>query len=337
MTSVGYALPIRRLVWIGVALTAVVLYGTVGYVVLEGWSAMDALYMTITTMTTVGFREVRELDAGGRIFTLSVVVLGTSTALIGVSLLAAAIAEAELGGLARRRRMSNRIARLEDHFIVCAYGRVGRAAARELKEADVAFVVVDPKQELRERMERDGVIFLIEDPSVEPVLRELRVEVARGLICAVDSDAVNVFITLAARSLNPNLFIVARASDPSSHEALERAGADRVVSPYSSSGRHMVKMALDPSVVDLLDEAADRRSIEVEERRVDPPSDWIGRAVGEAPAPVLAIRRSDGRVEATPSSSSVIEEGDILLLLRTKAAPLNPEPRSSTDPAGDER
>ena len=319
------------------ALTAVVLYGTIGYVVLEGWSVMDALYMTITTMTTVGFREVRELDTGGRIFTLSVVVLGTSTALMGVSLLAAAIAEAELGGLARRRRMSNRIARLEDHFIVCAYGRVGRAAARELQAADLPFVVVDPKHELRERMERDGVLFLIEDPTFEPVLRELRVEAARGLICAVDSDAINVFITLAARSLNPNLFIVARASDPSAHEALERAGADRVVSPYASSGRHMVKMALDPSVIDLLDEAADRRVIEVEERRVDPPSDWIGGAVGEAPAPVLAIRRSDGRVEPRPSPSSVIKEGDVLLLLRTKSASLKPERQSSPDPAEDER
>ena len=316
MTTGESSFPIRRLVWIGAALSAVVLYGTVGYILLEGWSAMDALYMTITTMTTVGFREVRELDSGGRLFTLSVVILGVGAALIGITLLAGAIAEAELGGRTRRRWMAKRIADLEEHFIVCAYGRVGRAAVLELQAAEVPFVVVDPKEELRARMERDEVTFLIDDPSLEPVLRHVRVEAARGLICAVDSDATNVFITLAARSLNPDLFIVARASEPDSHDRLARAGADRVVSPYASSGRHMVKMALDPTVVDLLDEADDRGSIDVEERRIDPPSNLIGTTVGESKAPILAIRRSDGRLEPRPGADAVVEEGDVVLLLR---------------------
>jgi voltage-gated potassium channel len=316
VTTGESSFPIRRLVWIGAALSAVVLYGTVGYILLEDWSAMDALYMTITTMTTVGFREVRELDSGGRLFTLSVVILGVGTALIGISLLAAAIAEAELGGRRRRRWMTKRIADLEEHFIVCAYGRVGRAAVLELQAAEVPFVVVDPKEELRARMERDEVTFLIDDPSLEPVLHQVRVEAARGLICAVDSDATNVFIALAARSLNPDLFIVARASEPGSHDRLARAGADRVVSPYASSGRHMVKMALDPTVVDLLDEADDRGSIDVEERRIDPPSNLIGTTVGESKAPILAIRRSDGRLEPRPGADTVVEEGDVVLLLR---------------------
>jgi voltage-gated potassium channel len=311
-----YSSPIRRLTWTGIAFAAIVLYGTVGYIVLEGWSAMDAVYMTITTMTTVGFREVRELDSGGRLFTLTVVMLGVGTALVGVSLLAAAIAEAELGGQTRRRRMAKRIEGLEEHFIVCAYGRVGRAAVRELQAAGVDLIVVDPKEELRERMERDGIPFMIDDPSLEPVLLHANVRAARGLICAVDSDATNVFITLAARSLNPDLFVVARASEPSSHEPLQRAGADRVVSPYASSGRHMVKMALDPTVVDVFDEADDRGSIDVEERRIEAPSKLIGTTVGESSAPILAIRRSDGRLEARPESETVVEDGDIVLLLR---------------------
>src|SRR5918999_4703093 len=157
MAGLSSSPQIRRIVWIGVAFAAVVVYGTVGYMALEEWSFLDALYMTITTMTTVGFREVNELDTGGRLFTLTVVVLGVGTALIGISLLAAAIAEAELGGLTRRRRMAKRIEGLEEHFIVCAYGRVGRAAVRELQAAEVAFVVVDPKEELRARLERDEV------------------------------------------------------------------------------------------------------------------------------------------------------------------------------------
>lgn len=314
--------PVRRIVWVGVTFAAVVVYGTVGYIVLEGWPFLDALYMTITTMTTVGFREVNELDTGGRLFTLTVVVLGVGTALIGIALLAAAIAEAELGGLTRRRRMAKRIEGLKEHFIVCAYGRVGRAAVRELQAAGVDLVVIDPKEELQERMERDGVPFMMDDPSLEPVLRRARVEAARGLICAVDSDATNVFITLAARSLNPDLFIVARASEPDSYDRLERAGADRVVSPYVSSGRHMVRMALDPTIVDLFsEEADDRGSIDIEERRIETPSKLIGMTVGESTVPILAIRRSDGSVEPTPDSNFVLEEGDVVLLLRGNAGP----------------
>src|SRR5919106_457883 len=320
MAASSYSPLIRQMVRIGAAFAAVVVYGTVGYIVLEGWPFLDALYMTITTMTTVGFREVNELDTGGRLFTLTVVVLGVGTALIGISLLAAAIAEAELGGLTRRRRMAKRIEGLKEHFIVCAYGRVGRAAVRELHAAGVDFVVIDPKEELQERMERDGVPFMVDDPSLEPVLGRARVEAARGLICAVDSDATNVFITLAARSLNPDLFIVARASEPDSYDRLERAGADRVVSPYVSSGRHMVRMALDPTIVDLFsEEADDRGSIDIEERRIETPSKLIGMTVGESNVPILAIRRSDGSVEPTPDSNFVIEEGDVVLLLRGNA------------------
>lgn len=317
MAGVSYSPLIRRLLWIGTALATIVAYGTVGYIVLEGWSFMDAIYMTITTMTTVGFREVRDLDAGGRLFTLTVVILGVGTALIGISLLAAAIAEAEIFGLTRRRRMAKRIEGLKEHFIVCAYGRVGRAAVRELQAAGIDFVVVDPKEELQERMERDGVPFMIDDPSLEPVLLRARVEVARGLICAVDSDATNVFIALAARALNPNLFIVARASERDSYARLERAGADRVVSPYVSSGRHMVQMALDPTIIDPFDEEADgRASIDVEERRVEAPSELIGTTVGASRMPILAIRRSDGTVEPTPGSDTILGEGDVVLVLR---------------------
>ncbi|HET9672600.1 MAG TPA: potassium channel protein [Actinomycetota bacterium] len=307
---------LRRMVWVGAALTVVAAYGTVGYVVLEGWSFLDALYMTITTMTTVGFREVRELDTGGRLFTLTVVVLGGGAALIGVSLLAAAIAEADLTGVTRRRRMAKRIEELEHHYIVCAYGRVGRAAVRELQAARVPFVVIDPQEGLRGRMERDGIPFMIDDPSLEPVLRRARIEAARGLICAVDSDATNVFITLAARALNPRLFIVARASEPGSQERLERAGADRIVSPYASSGRHMVQMAIDPAILDpFSDEEARRTAILVEERRIHAPSELVGRQVGELDGSVLAIRRSDGRVHANPPADLVLEEGDVVLVL----------------------
>lgn len=309
------ALP-RRLRWVGIALIVVVVYGVAGYMLLEGWGFFDALYMTVTTMTTVGFREVQELDTGGRIFTLTVVVLGVGVALVGISLASALIAEAELAGVGRRRRMDRRIEMLQDHFIVCAYGRVGRAAVRELDAAGMPYVVLDTKEELRERMEADGVPFLVEDPSLEPTLRKAGVDRARALICAVDSDATNVYITLTARALNPSLFIVARASEPGSAERLERAGADRIVSPFVSSGRHMVRMARDPGIVDLFDEGSGgQRSIEVEERLVEPGSHLVGRTVAEVPGAVLAVRRAGGNVQPSPPADLALDPGDVVLLL----------------------
>jgi voltage-gated potassium channel len=272
--------------------------------------------MTVTTMTTVGFREVQPLDASGRVFTLTLIVMGVAVALVGVSLAASLIAEAEIGGSTRRRRMRRKIEDLRDHFIVCAYGRVGRAAVRELQDSGLPFVVLDPKDELRTRMEEDEIPFIVDDPSLEPVLRAAGVDRARGLICAVDSDATNVYITLTARSSNPDLFIVARASEPGTAEQLERAGANRVVSPFISSGRHMVRMARDPSIIDIFDEGSrGRNAIAVEERRVDPGSDLDGRTVVDVGSPVLALRRGTESIPA-PDGEVQLSPGDVVLLLR---------------------
>jgi voltage-gated potassium channel len=307
---------LRRLLWAGLAGFAVFCLGVAGYMVLEGWGFGDAVYMTAITMTTVGFKEVQPLDESGRWFTVAIALLGVLVALVAVTLAAAFLATAELGGSTRRRRMTKRIEELRDHFIVCAYGRVGRAAVRELEAAGLPFVVVDPKEELRDRMEEDGVAYLVDDPSLEHVLREAGVERARALLCAVDSDATNVFIALTARQLNPDLFIVARASERDAAERLERAGADRIVSPFVSSGRHMVRMAKDTSIVDLFDEGSrGSRSIDVEERAIDEDSELDGRTVADVPGAVLALRRADGAVTAAPPRDAVLRAGDVVLVL----------------------
>ena len=311
---------LRRLRWVALALVAVVALGVAGYMLLEGWSFFDSLYMTVTTMTTVGFREVRPLDASGRAFTLALIVLGVGVALMGISLTAAVIAEAEIGGATRRKRMDKRIDALRDHFIVCAYGRVGRAAVRELQAAGLPFVVADPKEDLREQMEADGIPFIVDDPSNATVLRQAGVERARGLICAVDSDATNVYITLSARSVNPSLFIVARASERGTAETLERAGANRVVSPFVSSGRHMVRMAQDPTIVDLFDEGSGAATaIAVQEHVVAAGSALEGRSATEAGNAVLAVRRVDGTTIARPAGDVVLAAGDVVLVLDSAA------------------
>lgn len=312
----GRSFPWARLRWVVLASVCVVLYGVIGYMALEGWSFIDAMYMTVITVTTVGFREVHELDTSGEVFTMTLAALGVGVALTGVSIVAAIIAAGELGGRARRRRMERRIEALQNHFIVCAYGRVGRAAVRELKASGLPLVVVDPKEELRDRMEADDVLYIVDDCSSEPVLRQAGVERAGGLICAVDSDATNVYIALTARSINPNLFIVARASEPGSAERLERAGANRVVSPFVSSGRHMVRMALDPGIVDLFDAGSRaERSIDVEERLIEAGSDLAGRTVAELPSPALAVKRADGRIETALDGTMPLGAGDVVLLL----------------------
>ncbi len=218
--------------------------------------------------------------------------------------------------------MVRAVAELRNHTIICAYGRVGRAAARALERAGTPFVVIDPQEELRERMEEDGVPFLVEDPTSESVLLAAGVERAASLLCAVDSDAINVYITLTARSLRPDLTIVARASEPGSPERLARAGADRVVSPFVSSGEHMAVMAIRPEIVDVLGEGDGMAgSMSVEERSIGEGSPLADSTVGSCGLRVLAIQRASGELVANPEGSETIRAGDIVLTLAGPGQP----------------
>lgn len=307
----------NRLGWPLLLVAVVLAYGTTGYV-LMGWPILDGLYMTLTTLTTVGFREVHPLTTGGRIFTMTVIVLGVSALFVTVTILAGWVAEGALGESNRRRRMQRRVDQLSDHFIICAYGRVGRTVAREFEAQGQPFVVVEALEDKEEDMIEDGVLYILDDPSHEAVLKEAGVERAKGLVCAVDSDATNVFIALIARSLNDDIFIVARASEPESAARLSKAGADRVISPYVTSGRHMAHLALKPKVVDYMEMGSgDSRSLRLEEIEVDERSPLVDRTVGEAcgGAHPLAVRHADGEVEPHPDPQQRLHAGDLLVLL----------------------
>jgi voltage-gated potassium channel len=315
---------LRRIRWAVLALGAALAYGVTGYMVLEGWPFLDALYMTVTTFTTVGFREVRPLDDTGRVFTLSVIAIGVALVLITIALAAQWVIEGQWGERTRRRRMQRRIDGLSDHYLICAYGRVGRAIAREFEAEGVPFVVIDPKEDLQERMEQDAVLYVIEDPSEEGVLLRAGVQRARGLVCAVDSDATNVYITLMARSLNPELFIVARASERGSDARLLKAGADRVVSPFVSSGRHMALVALRPRAADVVEvESGGASSLRLEELRIEPGSPTAGRSIADAmgSTPVLAIRHPGGQITANPRPDHVLQPGDLVLMIGEEDLP----------------
>lgn len=228
------------------ALAALVALGVAGYMLIEGWSFLDAAYMTIITFTTVGYEEVRPLSQTGRIFNMFVMVGGVGVMLyILTSVVHMVVAQQALRHLVRRRRMRTRISRLSGHFIVCGFGRVGKAVALTLEEQSAPLVVIDKDPEVLTEAEQYGLLYLHGDPTRDEDLLTARVEEALGLVAATGNDSDNVYISLTARGLNPSLRIVARASRADAEDKLRRAGADEVISPHIIGGRHMALAAFE--------------------------------------------------------------------------------------------
>jgi voltage-gated potassium channel len=304
-----------------VALLALaVLYGTAGYMVLEHFGFVDAVYMTVTTLTTVGFGEIRPLGTGGRVFTISVIVVGFVAVFTLLAVFTSVVASGQLGRRLTRRSMRQRIDALRDHYIVCAFGRVGRAAVEELAKEGVEVVVVEVDATLEPALLEAGVPYVLDDPTVEEVLERAGVSRARALLCAVDSDAVNVYITLLARARNPELYIVARASSQESVEALRRAGATRVVSPYRLSGSRMAGLALHPALLQFVDMVSVAPGLRIEELVVGDRSRLAGRTVRDVAQPhdgvmILAVRAPDGSLLVPPRADTELSAGDQLILL----------------------
>lgn len=301
-------------------LASALAYGVAGYVVIEGWSFLDALYMSVTTLTTVGYREVHPLSTPGRIFTITLVLFGVLILFAAIGSMAQLLISGELGQPLRRRRMQRRIDALKNHYVICAYGRVGRAAASEFRQQGTPFVVVEPQVSLVPLMEEHDVPYISADPTQEAVLIQAGIEHAKGLVCAVDSDAINVYITLTARTLNPKLSIVSRSSAPESVDQLQRAGADRVVSPYTLSGRRMAALALQPAVVEFIDMVAVAPDLRLEEIVVGAGSPLDGRTVGEATGErrelmILAVKKSGAELIPSPDRDLRLSAGDLVVAL----------------------
>jgi voltage-gated potassium channel len=294
--------------------------GTVGYRLIEGWPLLDGLYMTVTTLTTVGFREVRPLGTGGRVFTIGLILTGVLGLFTTVAIVAQLIMSGELSEPLRRRRMERRIEGLRDHYIICAYGRVGRAAADEFRQQGEAHVVIESQETLERLMAEHDAPYIVGDPSVESILENAGIQRAKGLVSAVDSDAMNVYITLTARTLNPKLFIVARASAPESVDQLYRAGADRVVSPYVLSGKQMASLALHPAVVEFIDMVTVAPDLRLEEIVVRRGSALDGKTVGAAyeardDVTILAVKKSGAALDPRPANDLVLGAGDLVVAL----------------------
>lgn len=296
-------------------------FGVIGYMVIEDWNFRDSLFMTAITITTVGYGEVHDLTAAGEIFTIVLLVFGVGIILYLLGTAAKLLLEGELEDLIGRKRLEKKISELKEHYIICGFGRMGKTIAKELSSRGIDILIIE--QNSVPNLEKGELLILEGDANNEDVLKSAGIEKAKGLISVLSSDAENLFLVLSARDLNPDLFIVARASEESSEKKILRAGADRVVSPYYTGGIRMANSILKPAVVDFIEYATKSGNLELqlEEILLSEDSKFntltleksvIGRDFGII---IVAIKRNDGRMEFNPRSSSLINAGDTLVAL----------------------
>ncbi len=304
-------------------LAMVLLIGTIGYMVIEEWQLLDALYMTVITITTVGYGEIRQVSEPGRIFTIFIIFAGMGILGYTFGMVAQAMVEFQVRSILGRRKLGLKIKSLKDHYIMCGYGRIGRIIAQELNSNKIPVIVIDQNPDSKEALENQDIPYIIDDATSEDVLIEAGIERAKGLIAVVESDADNLFITMTARGLNSDLYILARADEEQTQKKLLRGGADRVVLPYLIGGHKMAQTIVKPAVTDFLELTVHNKDIELklEELLVGKGSRLNGVTLvdsgirQETNIIILAIRKKDGEMSFNPSSQTRIESGDTLISL----------------------
>ncbi len=304
-------------------LAVVVITGIVGYRLLEGYTWIEAFYMTIITISTVGFQEVRPLSWTGRMFTIGLLFAGLGVVLYTAGTVTAKIVEGEFQQFFGRRRMEKQIDALTNHYLVCGYGRIGEVICRELVSKPVPFVVIELEEARIRKVEEAGYLLLKGDATDEKVLLVAGVIRAKGLFATMPIDADNVFMVLTAKDLNPSIFVVARAETERSERTLAHAGANKVISPYAMGGHRMAQAALRPAVVDIIELATHYQSLELQLEEIVVPmgSPCEGVTLGdsglcqEPGVIVVAIKRALGEMIFHPSADERIEAGDRLVAM----------------------
>jgi voltage-gated potassium channel len=306
---------VRRLAKLAGAICALLAAGTVGFMLTEDVGPWRGFVWSLDTVATIGSLPGPP-DAPGQIVKVLLTLLGVGTLFYALVTTTELVVAGELGNLLAARRARRMTERLSDHYIICGFGRVGRQVARDLRAADARYVIVDDDPANREHVHGVGVRFIVARPSEDEALRDAGIARARAVVACVDSDAENIFIALTARELRPDIAIVARASLEESESKLRRAGADRVVSPYKSSGTEMARLALHPNVTGALDVAAAYR---LEEIAITPGCAGAGQAVGDVRGGslIVAVRRADGSFHPQPAAETVLREGDVVVAIGT--------------------
>ena len=316
----------NRFILAFVTFIALIVVGTSGYHWLEGMNIIDALYMTVITISTVGFGEVRALSPMGRVFTIALILGGGGLAAFAVTAAVDFIMSGEWRVYWDTRRRFRMLSELTEHVIICGFGRVGRHVAEELAAENVPFIVIDTDEDRIAHAQKRGYLTVTGNAANETLLQKVGIERARAMVAAVDSDAENVFITLTTRSLNPNIYIVARANYEESEPKLISAGANRTMMPYHISGKRIVTMLVRPSVADFLDEVVHAGGLEffLEEVHVEPESAIAGKTIAETQLrnqigiTVLACRNHDGEFDTRIGPDTILQPGGLLIVLGTR-------------------
>ena len=313
---------LRRLTYIAAAIGLTLAMGTTGFAVIEHYPLFDAFYMTVITVSTVGYHEIHPLSHAGRIFNSFLIFFGVTVMFFAIGAMTQSI-ELELGEYLGKRRTRRMIEKLDRHFIICGYGRVGRNASQELKRAGVPFVIADRNPERVEKAMLAGLLAVEADATRDETLRAVGITRARGLVSALATDADNLFVILSAKNLNPQLYVATRAGEEEAEEKLRRAGADAVFAPYTAAGYRLAQAVLRPHVFQFFDFATKNMGLDVdiEQVRVPESSEFAAHSLEqtrlrrELGVIVLAIRKADGSMLFNPPAETVISAGDHLIVM----------------------
>lgn len=320
--------PVRHLKISVIVLLGLISVGTAGYCMIEGWRVLDSLFMTITTLSTVGYGEIHPLSDSGRIFTMILIVFGVGVLGYIVGSLAQIMFEGQFQRIFGRKKVEKKIEALRDHYIVCGFGRIGTLICKEFAAKPLPFVVIERSADLIPKLEEDQYLYIHGEATDDETLLKAGIKRAKGLISVVASDTDNVYITLTARGLNPDLYILARSGEEGSEIKLKRAGASKVVSPYLIGGNRMAQAILRPNVVDFIEIATGREHLELqmEEILIPPDSGFVGHNLissgfrKETGAMIVGIKKADGTMVFNPESHTRIGGHDTLIVLGEPSA-----------------
>ena len=313
----------RKLALTFVFLICIALVGTVGYHFLEGWSLFESFYTTITTVSTVGYGDFYPVTTAGRLFTAFLIVFGVGTMLYTVGLFAETMFEGRLKAIMGRGKLERAISKLQEHYIICGCGRIGYLIAKELSEEKVPFIIVDHDPNVLQKIEDEGFIYYRGNATEDKVLLGAGIKRAKGLVCVLPTDAENLYVILSAKELNPNLYILSRSEEASSEPRLLRAGADRVISPYTLGGMRMAMAILRPAMLDFIEITTRRQSLELrmEEFAISDKSSLIGKSLEQSGIRqqygliIVAVKKASGKMTFNPMADYVIEHQDKLIAL----------------------
>jgi len=298
-------------------------FSTCGLMLVEQMSIFDAFYMTIITISTVGYGEIKPLSTAGRVVTIMTISTGITIGAYTIGLILRMFIEGEMARIFGRRKLERNISALKEHFIICGYGRIGSIICQELDSESIPFVVIEEDPGKNEELEKQGYLYINRDASSEETLQKALIMNAKGLVTAVGSDADNVFIALTAKNLRPDIFILSRASDVKNEAKLIKAGASRVVSPYLLGGRRMAEVLKRPTVVDFIDIAMANRHLGLlmEEARVGPHSPLIGKTLVESNLRrdygviIVAIKKESDRMIFNPLPGEKLDAEDVIVAI----------------------